>query len=1423
MNSGDHICRAATTRLLGGVATLYLVFIFYGSWVPLHFVPLRFGEALQTFAALPFSEQAIDSAADWATNFLLLIPLVFLWEQIFLQERHGLSRLVYRLLIIGIGVAVAFSLEFSQLYFPPRTVSQKDILALSMGAIVGGFAQQQWGDSVELWLSALWQNARGQTRLIQLLHVYLLVFFVFGIFPLDLTISLVEIYHKWGEGRVVLVPFGGLKGGAVDNIYETATDLLVWVPVGLLLALDRKLLLISVAGIAWFVAGIIEVAQLFVYSRVTDVTDVLLAGFGAAIGAWLAGKGSVIIRMFSAISAVQIFSMWIIWAILVCCVFWYPFDFQTEGVNIENAWIALTRTPFLILFEGSELNAINEILRKIAFFIPGGVIWCLGIAAFRKKYLNKKSYISIFFFAHAFVALVVETGQLFIPGKFADVTDVLLEMAGAQIGLLASAWVLSALNIIKNSEKSIYYKPGNIYLPLGKNGFLSKKFFVLTPSGYVSRLTDNAIIAKLPSLIDFLPLALTSLGLAWLIGQENLLSLSTFWSVIPIVGIVASAFSIRFPEVAVISYLIVAYVLPRYASEYIFIINAGVLDWICLIGFVGWGVNSFRRSCWPQWMHPISLVFFAFLIVLGLSWGAASWSNSFQGDVFARHTPLLFLHALALFLITSTLRVRSKSVVIWGLILSFLPSFRWYLQSTWGVYLDNDISSFSTLLLPIALIGSWYVQRIWIRTLFLASAIAMLGIVGLAQNRAAAISLVVSLLYLVWREFNRQRVEAVCKNKWSPVNYWSGLLNVPTSVLKRLSLLAVILLVLVLSYAFLPLKEYQERFSVLWNPNATHATASLDRATIEERYELWSGGIEMALDHPILGVGPGNYANWIGVYQIGKSRLPAHNSFISVAAEAGLIALTLFVLLIYLGFRTLGKISRQSEISVLHGTAVALQSSIIAFITVGIFMSRHDLVFIYIVLGFVVALNATVKTTVMSSQGRLCKAVDNPGELEPNLVLPEGGAAKAVTKAQTDHLGGLYGLRAIAALSVFGVHFNQITALDFNIGPFEMGRWLANGNTGVALFFVLSGFLLSLPFWRHKYADGTRVDIKSYYFRRLARILPAYYLCLFGLVAIMLTNGRIPDVSNILLHVVFLYNVDERNILSLNAPFWSLAVEMQFYLFLPLLMIVLSRLSVRAALILLAVLAVGGYFANYGLMYYLATRNQWPIQMTLIWPILLNISGPDSFVLTYSLLAHLTYFLIGIATALLFVLGASGSQAFSKRPPEGAVADLIFGCCAAVVFLILSTPLDDVTQTPYGHYNWPFVPLLLAVMIFVIPRSKFAKSLLEMRLLRWLGAISYGFYIFHLPILTFVARLFNQAGFPPADFWWLFAALSLFASVVVAMVSYWLLELPVMRWASGGYRILQPVRGDQMLLAEGRLISVPGDNEVSPRHSSGVN
>ena len=452
MTQSDHTDRTVTARLLTIVAALYLIFVFYGSWVPFGFTYRPFLEALLVFSALPFSDQVIESATDWSTNVLLLIPLTFLCAQLFLPTQRGLSRLLARISIIAFGIAVAFFLEFSQLYFPPRTVSQKDILALSLGAVVGVVAQQRWGDEVERWLNRLWQNEMSQSRLSQLLHVYLLVFFFFSVLPLDLTISVVEIYHKWNEGRLVLVPFGGLKGNLFEIFYETITDLLVWVPVGVFLTLDRRWSLLRVAAIAWSAAAIIEMAQLLVYSRVTDVTDVILAGFGAALGAWIASRSARILALLAATKAGLWYSLWCVWAVVVLCVFWVPFDFKSEGVSPETAMAALTRIPFLMLYQGSEFHAVNELLRKLGIFMPGGIIW--GIALHQGNG-SKGAGGVLGVLAMCLLAFVVETGQLFLPRKFADLTDVLIMTSGGLLGLLISQWVLNGLGSNKSITASL--------------------------------------------------------------------------------------------------------------------------------------------------------------------------------------------------------------------------------------------------------------------------------------------------------------------------------------------------------------------------------------------------------------------------------------------------------------------------------------------------------------------------------------------------------------------------------------------------------------------------------------------------------------------------------------------------------------------------------------------------------------------------------------------------------------------------------------------------------------------------------------------------------------------------------------------------------------------------------------------------------
>ena len=107
--------------------------------------------------------------------------------------------------------------------------------------------------------------------------------------PLDLTISGVEIYHKWRDGRILLVPFSAVYDTWAQRVYALAADVALWIPAAFLWRLSsprpaRKVVLYVVAC-----AAVIEVVQIFVYSRVTSTTDLLTAGCGAAIGAMLAG------------------------------------------------------------------------------------------------------------------------------------------------------------------------------------------------------------------------------------------------------------------------------------------------------------------------------------------------------------------------------------------------------------------------------------------------------------------------------------------------------------------------------------------------------------------------------------------------------------------------------------------------------------------------------------------------------------------------------------------------------------------------------------------------------------------------------------------------------------------------------------------------------------------------------------------------------------------------------------------------------------------------------------------------------------------------------------------------------------------------------------------------------------------------------
>ena len=133
---------------------------------------------------------------------------------------------------------------------------------------------------------------------------------------------------------------------------------------------------------------------------------------------------------------------------------------------------------------------------------------------------------------------------------------------------------------------------------------------------------------------------------------------------------------------------------------------------------------------------------------------------------------------------------------------------------------------------------------------------------------------------------------------------------------------------------------------------------------------------------------------------------------------------------------------------------------------------------------------------------------------------------------------GLDGLRAVACLAVVLFHLQSVAGVTF--GP--LAPFVAGGDTGVWLFFSLSGYLLYRPFLKRA------VDLRSYGLKRAARILPAYYLALVALM--LLTGSRLPfDHPLAYLTIASSYQVPLRDFLG---PAWTLSAEVLFYVSLPL-------------------------------------------------------------------------------------------------------------------------------------------------------------------------------------------------------------------------------------------------------------------------------
>jgi peptidoglycan/LPS O-acetylase OafA/YrhL len=173
-------------------------------------------------------------------------------------------------------------------------------------------------------------------------------------------------------------------------------------------------------------------------------------------------------------------------------------------------------------------------------------------------------------------------------------------------------------------------------------------------------------------------------------------------------------------------------------------------------------------------------------------------------------------------------------------------------------------------------------------------------------------------------------------------------------------------------------------------------------------------------------------------------------------------------------------------------------------------------------------------------------------------LMPSSGAMREIA--------ALDGLRALAILLVLEIHLYLLgSAHGLNVGPPIVAYFADMGFSGVYLFFVLSGFLLFLPYARSLLTNQPWPSARLFYLRRALRILPAYYAVLATLLMLparplLRPQYLVPlSLAALLFHDL---NVNAFNItFQLDSPFWTLAIEWQFYLLLPWIALALAKLA----------------------------------------------------------------------------------------------------------------------------------------------------------------------------------------------------------------------------------------------------------------------
>lgn len=356
------------------------------------------------------------------------------------------------------------------------------------------------------------------------------------------------------------------------------------------------------------------------------------------------------------------------------------------------------------------------------------------------------------------------------------------------------------------------------------------------------------------------------------------------------------------------------------------------------------------------------------------------------------------------------------------------------------------------------------------------------------------------------------------------------------------------------------------------------------------------------------------------------------------------------------------------------------------------------------------------------------------------------------------YLDNLTGVRALAVLWVLIFHIWGI-AQGPNVGihiPFfssEIGltRMFKMGEWGVDIFFVLSGFLLSLPLMKERktplpFWEST----KDFYRRRALRLLPAFYFFIFIVLCMLFLGfGKLPKAKEILQQVTLVIPWFQNP--PLRGVLWSLPVEATFYVFLPFLILLATRTSQFTAVFL-------------GLALLTIAFRVFIINTPFI---------ADKGTFLYSFFGRMDQFSFGVLAAYLCI----------KNPPSARRGTwiLIAALLGTMLFInFIGKRGNMYANRDHVYYFYQTVIGLLAALLIygAASPSRFANAIFGNRPMLFVGTISYSIYLWHTVVLDVFCTLPIYQKMLPADRLYLTSLATVPIIFLLSFFSYLFVERP---------------------------------------------